>query len=82
MWELDLNTFNLGHSLVPETLLRTLACLLSLATLFDSYTFDESITAKVDDGKVIVTRANETKQVKSLHGTTNALIANMFLLPI
>ncbi|MCI8794144.1 MAG: 50S ribosomal protein L6 [Bacilli bacterium] len=42
-----------------------------------NYTFDESITAKVDDGKVIVTRANETKQVKSLHGTTNALIANM-----
>lgn len=42
-----------------------------------NYTFEESITARVDDGKIIVTRANETKRVKSLHGTTNALIANM-----
>ena len=40
-------------------------------------TFDSSISAKVDDGKVIITRANETKQTKSLHGTTNALISNM-----
>ncbi|MCH5166555.1 MAG: 50S ribosomal protein L6 [Erysipelotrichales bacterium] len=43
------------------------------------YTFDESISAKVDDGKVIVTRANELKQTKSLHGTTNALISNMLI---
>lgn len=44
-----------------------------------NYTFDKSISAKVDDGKIIVTRANETKQVKSLHGTTNALISNMLI---
>lgn len=42
-----------------------------------SFTFDGSINAKVDDGKVIITRANETKQTKSLHGTTNAIISNM-----
>ena len=41
------------------------------------YTFEESINAKVEDGKVIVTRANELKQTKSLHGTTNALISNI-----
>lgn len=42
-----------------------------------NYTFDKSITISVEDGKVTITRANETKQVKSLHGTTNALVANM-----
>ena len=43
------------------------------------YTFDESINAVVEDGKVLVTRANETKKTKSLHGTTNALISNMLI---
>lgn len=42
-----------------------------------SYTFDKSMTVVVEDGKLKITRENETKRVKSLHGTTNALIANM-----
>ena len=41
------------------------------------YTLDKSITVTANEDKLTVTRANETKQVKSLHGTTNALIANM-----
>ena len=40
-------------------------------------TFNKSIEISVEDNKVIVKRANETKLVKSLHGTTNALISNM-----
>ena len=35
------------------------------------------MTVTANEGKLTVTRANETKQVKSLHGTTNALISNM-----
>ena len=42
-----------------------------------NYTFDKSITVAVNENKINVTRANETKAVKSLHGTTNALVANM-----
>lgn len=42
-----------------------------------NYTIDSSITVNVDGDKLTVTRANETKFVKSIHGTTNALIANM-----
>ncbi len=42
-----------------------------------NYTFDKSITVEMNENKIKVTRANETKQVKSLHGTTNALISNM-----
>lgn len=42
-----------------------------------SYTFDSAMTVAVEEGKLNVTRENETKRVKSLHGTTNALIANM-----
>lgn len=37
----------------------------------------KEIGVKVEDGKVFVTRANEIKQTKQLHGTINALIANM-----
>ncbi len=44
-----------------------------------NYTFDKNITVTVDGEKLKVTRANETKTVKSLHGTTNALIANMLV---
>lgn len=40
-------------------------------------TFDNSITVTKEDNKLKITRSNETKQVKSLHGTTNALISNM-----
>lgn len=42
-------------------------------------TFDKSMTISVDGDKLTVTRANETKKVKSLHGTTNALISNMLI---
>lgn len=42
-----------------------------------NYTFDKSITVTVNENKITVTRANETKTVKSLHGTTNALVSNM-----
>lgn len=41
--------------------------------------FDKSITITVDGDKIKLTRANETKQVKSLHGTTNALVSNMLI---
>ena len=42
-------------------------------------TFDKSMEIVVEDNKLTVKRANETKQVKSLHGTTNALISNMLV---
>ncbi|MGB9595654.1 MAG: 50S ribosomal protein L6, partial [Candidatus Poribacteria bacterium] len=35
------------------------------------------IDVKVEDGKIIVTRNSDSKQMKSLHGLTRALIANM-----
>jgi large subunit ribosomal protein L6 len=35
------------------------------------------ITAKVDEGEVILERANESKEAKSLHGLYRALIQNM-----
>ena len=44
-----------------------------------SYTFSKDITVEVKDETITVTRANETKEVKSLHGTTNALISNMLI---
>lgn len=39
--------------------------------------FNNEIAIQVKDNKVICQRSNETKAVKSLHGTTNALIKNM-----
>lgn len=42
-------------------------------------TFDKNITICVTENKIKITRANETKQVKSLHGTTNALVSNMLV---
>jgi large subunit ribosomal protein L6 len=44
-----------------------------------NYTFDKSITVTVNENKINITRANETKTVKSLHGTTNALVSNMLV---
>ncbi|HGE72912.1 TPA: 50S ribosomal protein L6 [Candidatus Poribacteria bacterium] len=35
------------------------------------------IDVKIEDGKIIVTRSSDSKQMKSLHGLTRALIANM-----
>lgn len=37
------------------------------------------ITAEVKDGQVLVTRPNEQKQVRALHGLTRALINNMVI---
>ena len=37
----------------------------------------EPITAKVDDNKVLVSRPNDTRSAKALHGLCRALIANM-----
>ena len=44
-----------------------------------SYTFNKDITVTVKDNSVEVTRPNDLKLVKSLHGTTNALISNMIV---
>ena len=41
------------------------------------YTFDKLIEVKVEGEEVVCTRKNETKQAKSLHGTTNSLIKGM-----
>ena len=40
-------------------------------------TFDRSMTITVEENTLTVKRANETKQVKALHGTTNALISTL-----
>ncbi len=40
-------------------------------------TFSELISVKVVENTIECTRANETKEAKSLHGTTNSLIENM-----
>lgn len=37
------------------------------------------ITVKCEDGKVTVERANDTKELKQLHGSTNANINNMLV---
>ena len=42
-----------------------------------SFTVNENLTVKVEDGNVTIERANDTKKVKEMHGTTNALIKNM-----
>ena len=44
-----------------------------------SLNVNKNISVEIVDNKVIVKRANETKQVKQLHGTTNALINNMII---
>ena len=42
-----------------------------------SRTFQSGITATVEDGKVIVTRADDTRMQKSCHGLSRTLIKNM-----
>ncbi len=37
------------------------------------------INVKIEDGKVLVTRDNDSKTLKQLHGTTNANINNMLI---
>lgn len=44
-----------------------------------SYTFNKDITVTVKDNSIEVTRPNDLKLIKSLHGTTNALIKNMII---
>jgi large subunit ribosomal protein L6 len=39
--------------------------------------FNKLITIEIEDGKIKTKRANEALFTKSIHGTTNALIANM-----
>ncbi len=39
--------------------------------------FSKEIIMKKEDDKIIVERTNNIKKVKQLHGTTNAIIANM-----
>ena len=43
------------------------------------FTFDKLISVNVDGEIITTTRANETKQAKSLHGTTNSIINNMLI---
>lgn len=40
---------------------------------------NECVNVSVEDGKVLVTRNNELKATKQLHGTTNAIINNMMV---
>ena len=44
-----------------------------------SYEFNKLISVKVEENTIECTRANETNQAKSLHGTTNSLIENMMI---
>lgn len=43
------------------------------------FTFNNLISVNVDGETITTTRANETKQAKSLHGTTNSIIENMLI---
>ncbi len=42
-----------------------------------SFTYKKNVDVKIEDNKVIVTRKNDSKESKQLHGTTNSLIFNM-----
>jgi len=42
-----------------------------------SYTVNPGMTVTVENNEVVVTRADESKEQKSLHGLTRTLIANM-----
>ncbi len=42
-----------------------------------SRTFQSGITATVEDGKVVVTRADDTRMQKSCHGLSRTLVKNM-----
>ncbi len=44
-----------------------------------SFEYNPVIEVKEVDNKIIVTRKNEIKHTKQLHGTTNALINNMII---
>ena len=42
-------------------------------------TFSKEITISVEDNVVVISRPNDLKEIKSLHGTTNALVKNMIV---
>jgi large subunit ribosomal protein L6 len=42
-----------------------------------SRTFQKGITVKVEDGKVLVTRADDSRMQKSCHGLSRTLVKNM-----
>ncbi len=42
-----------------------------------SFNVDKTIKVEIDENEITVTRSNELKKSKQLHGTTNAIIANM-----
>ena len=44
-----------------------------------SYTFNSALTIENKDGSLTVTRPNDDRQVRSLHGTTRALLADMVI---
>ena len=44
-----------------------------------SLEINQNITVEVTDTEIVVKREAESKEVKSLHGTTNALIKNMLI---
>lgn len=44
-----------------------------------SFTFNSLISVNVEENAITTTRANETKEAKSLHGTTNSIIENMLV---
>jgi len=44
-----------------------------------SLEINNNITVEVKETEIVVKRANESKEVKSLHGTYNALIKNMLI---
>ena len=43
------------------------------------YTFRNNVEVKVEDGKIAVTRKDDSKVSKQLHGTTNSNINNMLI---
>ena len=44
-----------------------------------NYTFRNNVEVKVEDGKITVTRKDDSKVSKQLHGTTNSNINNMLI---
>ena len=44
-----------------------------------NYTFSNNVNVKVEDGKITVTRKDDSKVSKQLHGTTNSNINNMLI---
>ncbi|MDR0831907.1 MAG: 50S ribosomal protein L6 [Bacillales bacterium] len=68
------------HIVLPEKVSidiqgSTIAVKGPLGTL--SKTFSPLISVKVEEGNIVVTRANDEKATKQLHGTTRALLNNM-----